>query len=215
MVRYGAVMNSATMTAQLSPGVLASLFGENLTPAASSASLGNDSLHQPDNVRVTFNGQAATLLAVSPRQINLQIPPSVEPGSAELRVYAGDAVSEPMLVQIGRVSPGVFAATRADNSVVQGSNPAGRGETLALLATGLGSAVLPVAEENAPSAVNPAVQIQVGQVRLQPEAIEPAGGIPGLYLIRFRLPDSFSGTMEVSLLVDGRRSNLIELPVGR
>jgi uncharacterized protein (TIGR03437 family) len=209
-------MNSATMTSDLSPGVLASLFGENLTPVAAAKGVARDnSPRQTDAVRVTFNGQAATLLAVSSRQINLQIP-AVEPGSAELRVYAGESVSEPMLVRIGRVSPGVFGAMRVDDSFVQSSNPARRGETLALLATGLGRAVSILPEESAlTGALRPPIQIQVEQARLLPEAIEPAGGIPGLYRIRFSLPESVSGAIKVSLLVDGRRSNVIELPVGR
>ena len=210
MLRYGSVINSATMTRDLSPGVLASLFGENLTgsPAASAGSA-----PQQSGVRVTFNGQDAVLLAVTPGQINLQIPPSIAPGTAEVRVYAGDEVSEPMLMEVSRVSPGVFGAAHRDDSYVAGSSPAHPGEALALLVTGLGSA-LP-ARLGASSAADSRVQIQLGAMRLTPEAIEPVAGMPGLYRIRFSLPASLSSTTDVSLLVDGRRSNVVNLAVSR
>jgi uncharacterized protein (TIGR03437 family) len=212
MLRYGSVINSATMTPDLSPGVLASMFGENLTGSpAASASAG--SAPQQSGVRVTFNGQDAVLLAVTPGQINLQIPPSIAPGTAEVRVYAGDEVSEPMLMEVSRVSPGVFGAAHRDDSYVAGSSPARPGEALALLVTGLGSA-LP-ARLGASSAADSRVQIQLGAMRLTPEAIEPVAGMPGLYRIRFSLPASLSSTTDVSLLVDGRRSNVVNLAVSR
>jgi uncharacterized protein (TIGR03437 family) len=213
-VRYGSVVNSATMTRDLSPGVLASLFGENLTPAAalSEAAL-SGSPRQGGAVKVTFNGQEAVLFAVSRRQINLQIPPSVQPGSAELRVSVGGAVSEPMLVEIARVSPGVFGVTRRDDSWVAGSNPAGPGENLSIMATGLGGAAW---VRTTPSgALDSPVQVQLGSARLSPEAIEPVAGMPGLYRIRFSLPQGLSSATQVSLLVGGRRSNIVELPVRR
>jgi uncharacterized protein (TIGR03437 family) len=210
-IHYGSVVNSATMTRDLSPGVLASLFGENFTGTAalSGAALSSDSPRQSSAVKVTFNGQEAVLLSVAPRQINLQIPPSVQPGTAELLVYAGDAVSEPMLVELARVSPGVFGVTRRDDSWVGGSNPAGPGETLSLMATGLGNAF------SVRSAAESGAQIQLGPARLSPEAIEPVANMPGLYRLRFSLPQTLSSTTQVSLLVDGRRSNVIELPVRR
>lgn len=213
-IRYGSVVNSATMTRDLSPGVLASLFGENFTAAAAlnDAALDSDSPRQGGAVKVTFNGHEAVLFAVAPRQINLQIPPSVKPGAAELRVQVGDAVSEPMLVDLARVSPGVFGVTRGDDSFVATSNPASPGETLSLLATGLGSEVIRAGPNGA---LDPPIQVCLGQARLSPQAIEPVGSMPGLYRIRFSLPQTLASTTEVSLMVDGRRSNVLELPVKR
>jgi uncharacterized protein (TIGR03437 family) len=149
---------------------------------------------------------------VTPRQINLQVPPSVEPGSAELRVYVGDAVSDPMLVQLARVSPGVFGVARRDNSFVQTSSPASRGETLWVLATGLGDAASRSAGSNTS---NSRIQVQVGPARPKVESIEAVGGMPGLSRIGFSLPASLAETLDLSLLVDGRRSNEIDLAVGR
>jgi uncharacterized protein (TIGR03437 family) len=211
-VRYGGVVNSATMTRDLSPGVLASVFGENLTglAAASAAALSADSPRQ-GGVKVTFNGQEAVLFAVAPRQINLQIPPSVKPGTAELRVYAGEEVSEPMLVEIARISPGVFAVARGDNSFVTSSAPAAPEETVFLLATGLGNAAVRTTGPN--GTLDSPLQIKLGTGRLSPDGIEPVASMPGLYRIRFRVPPNLTATTDVSLLVDGRRSNVIELAV--
>jgi uncharacterized protein (TIGR03437 family) len=162
---------------------------------------------------VTFNGHDAVLFSLASRQINLQIPPSVQPGTAELRVYAGGAASEPMLVEIGRVSPGVFGVTRRDDSWVAGSNPAGPGENLSIMATGLSGAAW---VRTTPSgALDSPVQVQLGSARLRPEAIEAVAGMPGLYRIRFSLPPGLNSATQVSLLVGGRRSNVVELPVRR
>jgi uncharacterized protein (TIGR03437 family) len=211
-IRYGGVINSATSTHDVSPGVLASLFGENLVPraAANGVSLAAGRPRQADGVRVTFDGQDAVLLGVTPRQINLQIPVSVEPGTAELRVHIGGVVSDPMLVALLRVSPGVFGVVRPDNSFVQAGSPAGRGETLWVLATGLGSAAA-----RSSDASDSSMRVQVGSARLKPESVEPVAGMPGLYRIRFSLPASLAGNFHLSLLVEGRRSNAIDLAVGR
>jgi uncharacterized protein (TIGR03437 family) len=210
-LHYGSVINSATMTRDLSPGVLASLFGENLTASASSAAAAG-SAQQNGRVRVTFNGQDAALFAVTPGQINLQIPPGLSPGTAELRVYAGEQVSEPMLLELARVSPGVFGAARQNDSFVSSSNPAAAGETLALLATGLGNVA---ARSGTAGGSDSRIQIQLGAARLTPEAVEPVASMPGLYRIRFSLPQALSANTDISLLVDGRRSNVVGLAVGR
>jgi hypothetical protein len=47
------------------------------------------------------------------------------------------------------------------------------------------------------------------------EAIEAVAGMPGLYRIRFSLPESVAGAVRLSLFVDGRRSNVVELAVSR
>ena len=207
-VRYGSVINSATMTHDLSPGVLASVFGENFVPkAAANTASGQDSASQAV-VRVTFDGQEAAVLGVAPRQINLQIPPGLQRGAAELRVHVGDAVSESTLVQLARVSPGVFGVARLDNSFVQAGSPAARGETLVALATGLGDV-----PQRTNAALNSPVQIRAGSARPRIEAIEAVASIPGLYRIRFTVPESLSGTVGLSLLVDGRRSNVVDLAV--
>jgi uncharacterized protein (TIGR03437 family) len=214
-VRYGGVINSATSTSDLSPGVLASLFGENLTAAVeSAAALSSASPRQGGDVRVTFNGQQAVLFAVAPRQINLQIPPSVQPGAAELQVYAGDTVSQPMLVELARVSPGIFGVTHRDDASVSGSHPADPGESLSLWVTGLGSAAS-TRSGAAGGMPESRIQIQLGAARVSPETIELVASMPGLYRIHFSLPQAQSGATEVSLLVDGRRSNVIALPVRR
>jgi uncharacterized protein (TIGR03437 family) len=189
---------------------LASVFGENFVPqAAANAALGLDSPRQT-TVRVTFDGQEAAVLGVAPRQINLQIPPGLKPGATEVRVHVGDVVSESMLVELARVSPGVFGVARQDNSFIQTSSPAARGETLAVLATGLGDV-----PQRANAALSSLVQVRVGSTRPPVEAIEAVAGMPGLYRIRFSLPESVAGAVRLSLFVDGRRSNVVELAVSR
>ncbi len=204
-LRFGGLVNSATMTPDLSPGVLATLFGSKLSADASGepvpAVLPN----------VTVNGQEATVLAVTPDQINLQIPITVEPGVAELRVQRGPLVSDPMLIRIAPVSPGLFRAVRSDGSTVSADNPAQPGEELLLLATGLGVRdFLDLTEDLG------TVQLEINRRRFEPLSLRTVAGFPGLYELGMTVPDEIpDGPLSISLLVEGRRSNTLALPVAK
>ena len=201
-LRFGGLVNSATMTPDLSPGVLATLFGTNLSTEA---------VGQPVPAvlpNVTVNGQEATVLAVTPDQINLHIPITVEPGVAELRVQRGPIVSEPMLIRITPVSPGLFRAVRSDGRTVSADNPAQPGEGLLVLATGLGVRDLLGSTED-----SGAVQLEINRKRVEPLSLRGVAGFPGLYELGMAVPDEIpDGPLSISLLVEGRRSNTLALP---
>ena len=201
-LRFGGLVNSATMGPDLSPGVLATLFGTNLsTEAVVPAVLPN----------VTVDGQEATVLAVTPDQINLQIPITAEPGVAELRVQRGPIVSDPMLIRIAPVSPGLFRAVRSDGSTVGADSPAQPGEGLLVLATGLGVRDLLGSTED-----SGAVQLEINRERVEPLSIHGVAGFPGLYELGMTVPDEIpDGPLSISLLVEGRRSNTLALPVAK
>ncbi len=204
-LKFGGLVNSATMTTDLSPGVLATLFGSNL-------SAGGVGMPVPSVLpNVTVNGQEATVLAVTPDQINLQIPVTVEPGVAELRVQRGSVVSEPMLIRIAPVSPGLFRAVRNDGSTAGADNPVQPGEELLVLATGLGARDL--LGSTGDSGV---VQLEINRERVEPLSLRRVAGFPGLYALGMAVPDQLPAKpLSVSLLVEGRRSNTLALPVAK
>ena len=151
------------------------------------------------------------MLAVTPDQINLQIPLTVEPGVAELRVQRGPIVSEPMLIRIAPVSPGLFRAVRSDGSTVSADNPAQPGEGLLVLATGLGVRDLLGSTED-----SGAVLLEINRERVEPLSIHGVAGFPGLYELGMTVPDEIpDGPLSISLLVEGRRSNTLALPVAK
>lgn len=132
----GGVVNAASFAAgePVAPGMLASIFGFDLARSVSAA--GSIPLPtQLDGVSVTFNGIAAPLHAIiagsggNPAQINVQVPwnaleQGTAAGAATVIVRVGTVESPPLVVDIGPVSPGVFAY------------PSGIGQAIAVLQTG-------------------------------------------------------------------------------
>ena len=213
LVRFGGLVNSATLKPELSPGVRATLIGENLAGGSSSSELAGSP------VSVTLNGRRATLFDVQLDRIQLQIPLTVEPGQAVLVVNNGVADSEPILVRISRASPGLFRVVHQDGRAVDRGSPARPGEQLTLVATGLGSGFFsdqptsnPTANGDRPAI--PAAYLIVGEARVKPASIQQVANEPGLFLVRFQTPRrTGAGTFAVSLLVDGFRSNTLEVRV--
>ncbi|MDA1312288.1 MAG: carboxypeptidase regulatory-like domain-containing protein [Acidobacteria bacterium] len=197
-VRFGSLVNSATMTADLSPGVWASLFGSNLAGPDASA------------VRVTLNDEPCRILSAAEGQINLQIPFSAAIGSGVLQVDNGVAKSEPMLVRIAEVSPGVFGILDGTGQAVSDERPILSSQPLALLATGLG-----VAAANA-DGVPAGLAVLINGQRFTPLAMTPVEGAAGLYRVFFEVPPlAFTAPRaEVALQMSGKRSNAVALAIG-
>ena len=158
---------------------------------------------------VAVGGQQSTVLAVTANQINLRIPITVDPGVAELRVQREPIFSDPILIRLSRVFPGLFRAIRSDGSTVSLDNPAQPGEGLLVLATGLDSGNLLDSTED-----TTAVQLEIDRERVEPLWLRAVDGFPGLYELRMAVPDQPAGNaLSVSLLLEGRRSNTLTLPL--
>jgi uncharacterized protein (TIGR03437 family) len=192
MLRYDGLLNAATNTQQLAPGTLASLYGLHLAAAGAESA-----------VRVTFNGVEAPLVAVTDTQINLQIPPAVKPGLAELRVFNGAADSELMLVSIGRSAPGLFRVISEKGVVASAASPLSAGQDFKVVATGFGVS---------PGSVEDAV-VLVNGIRLSP--VSAADPSPGIQELTVTLPAELGsvGVARIEVLVAGRLSNALEVPI--
>ena len=140
-----ALVDAAGFGAAVATGSIATLFGSELAAAPVSASafplpmtLGGTS--------VEVGGEAAFLLYVSPRQINLVMPRA--PAGASVVVTKHGVRSTAVAAQLSLYAPGLFtldgsgrgpaAALHADGRVVTAPDPAHRGETIMLFATGFG-----------------------------------------------------------------------------
>ena len=201
-LRFRGLVNSATMRPDLSPGVLATLFAENL-PATGE-------FGETKPVRVTLNGRSCRIIDVSPNQINLRVPAETEIGVAVLEVDNGIGLSQPMLVHIGRVSPGLFGIANEAGMLVGLDSPAAPGETLTLLATGLGVLTPPIpptgsADEDATGFGS--IRIVMAGLRIAPSSVRSSSATPGLDEIRFEMPLLPPTPVSVTLIVEGKRSN--------
>jgi uncharacterized protein (TIGR03437 family) len=153
IVEPGGVVDAATFSAPVVPGSLVSIFGVNLA-AGPAAAVAIPLPTKLGEVSVSFNGSAAPLLYVSPSQINAQLPWEVSAtGPVSVVVTNSGVPSAPQAVQVAASAPGLYAvqgravAINPDGSLaaptgsIPGftSHPATPGDTLILLATGLGA----------------------------------------------------------------------------
>ena len=156
-VAEGGVVDAASFRAPVTPGSLVTIFGTNLAQAPASAGT-VPLLTTLGGASVTFNGIPAPLLYVSAGQINAQLPWEVSSmGPVKMVVTNGGSSSQPQAVPVAAFSPAVFGvaghavAINLDGSLAapEGSipgvitHPATPGDTILLLASGLGPVTPP------------------------------------------------------------------------
>ncbi len=169
------IMNAASYEAgPVAPFELVALFGRDLGPEEAISGPGSDSL---GGTRVTFDGEPAPLLYASARQVIAMVPAAVAGKSAaRVEVRYNGAASPAVLVPVAETWPGLFAAdatgmgqavaVNQDGSLNGAANPAPRGSTVQLFATGLcGAGPVPVS-------------VWMGGVRAPAGFCGPAPGMP-------------------------------------
>lgn len=95
----GGVLNGADYTADIAPGMMVSIFGQNLAPRTATArAIPLPQELEGVSVEVTEPGKTAVrtpLYFVSPGQINLQMPFGITASSVEVRVRTAAGTSDP------------------------------------------------------------------------------------------------------------------------
>lgn len=81
VITPGRVVNAASFLADLAPGGLATVYGNNLADSTLTIDATNGFPTKAGNVTVSVNGVTAPLIYVSPTQINFQIPWEAAPGT--------------------------------------------------------------------------------------------------------------------------------------
>jgi uncharacterized protein (TIGR03437 family) len=209
-----ATASGLAVVSAVAPGSLVSFYGEELAveQAANSASVLPTTL---GDVSVTFNGIPAPLLFVSNTQINAQVPWGVLPqgpasGSATAVVTSFGAMSAGIQVNVAPVAPGIFTlqygvgqaiAINQDGTLAA---PAGSvaglithattaGDTILILATGLGSVTPAVADgESAGSVVRRTVKpvsVMVGGVPARVDFSGLSPQFPGVNQLNVVIPE--------------------------
>lgn len=225
-VSAGGVVNAASFDSPVSPGSLVSIFGSNLSLQIASAA----SIPLPMSlagVSVQFNGINAPLLFVSPGQINAQLPWELNSaGGVGVVVINNGAASMPQLVTVGPFSPGVFAvqgyavAIQPDSSLAApsgliaqiASHSAAPGETLVILATGLGPVTPPgVTGQNSLDALRNTVAtptVFIGGVPAQPTFAGLSPQFVGVDQINVIIPPNAPGgdSVPLQIQIGGRLS---------
>jgi uncharacterized protein (TIGR03437 family) len=212
------IVNSASGTGGLiAPGELVSIFGLALGPQNGVQAAAGNLTASLGGTIVSVNGSPVPILYSSYYQVNIQIPYSVQPGSAKIQVQGPSGSSGTLSVDVLSSAAGVFTsqtngrgpalALNQDGTVNSASNPAKAGSYISLYATGLGAVTPPVTEGTvAPtttlSYTNAVVTAVVGGLSAPVQFAGLAPGYVGLYQINVQVPSTTpSGTVRVFLIM--------------
>ncbi len=197
------VVNAASLSpvgAALAPGEYVSLFGSGLGDSVAA------------NTSVTVNGITAPVIYAAAQQVNFLVPYGITGAAATIIATHSGVASNTVVVPLQLTAPGAFSAngsgtglgaiTHASGALVNASNPARRGETVIVYASGLG-AVTPEPVDGSPGSgttVNTvAVTIagQAGSVLFA--GLSPS--YPGLYQINVTVPANLVGSGALPLAI--------------
>jgi uncharacterized protein (TIGR03437 family) len=224
------IVNGASFLAgPVSPGELVSIFGTNLGPTTG-INFTPDNSHVDTTLggtTVTFNGVAAPLTYVGALQINAIVPyevAEVAPGSSiNVTVNYNGVISASFMVTTTATAPGIFSANQTGNgqgailnsneSANNASNPAPKGSTVSIYATGEGLLTPPVAtgSMSGPSLPLPKpvanVSVTIGG---QPAAISYAGEAPtlvsGVLQVNVTIPNNINSQNQLVVLTIGNNT---------
>jgi uncharacterized protein (TIGR03437 family) len=225
----GSVVNGASfLPGPVSPGELISIFGSNLGPITGI-------LFTPDNgkidntlddTEVMFNGVPAPLIYVSANQINAIVPYSVASNAVvNLTVSHAGVVSVSTVLSVTDTSPAIFSVNQTGNG--QGAilnqnssgnsqnNPAPKGSTVSIYATGEG-VLTPQPATGAISGPSLPLPKPVANVSVtiggQPVDISYAGEAPtlvsGVLQVNVKIPSNIASGNQLVVLTIGNNSNV-------
>ncbi len=233
------IVNNASFAAgaaPLAPGVIAAIFGTNLTngssclaPHCNPAFDNNGRLNTTlAGAQVTVNGIPAPIFYASPMQIGIQIPAELNGNSAAVQVKVGGQPSLLQPITLASVSPGIFTTTangkgvgainHANGSALTAQNPAHPGEVVIIYGTGLGQVQPSVATGELPSTAAVTVvpvTVTIDGVAVTPEFAGLSGCCVGENQINVRIPgETRSGdNIELVLNIAGKQSNSVTISV--
>jgi uncharacterized protein (TIGR03437 family) len=206
------VVNAASFEPRLSPGALAIVQGTNLGTSTSTP--------------VTVGGKAAAVLTASPTQLTIQVPFEVSAGPT--MIQAGG--SAPFNITLSQYAPALFTANgmgfgtvsgmHSNGNAIDNNNPAFPGETISLLATGLGATVPPLAtgapgpaNPPAETAARPTVLYATETAKLLSSVMAP--GTVGVYWITVQLtPALVTGGRAIGITIGGVSSGFnVSIPI--
>ena len=235
--KLSSVVNGATFGAgqPVAPGSLVSAFGTSLatTPALAG------SIPLPlvlGGVSVTVGGVPAPVLFVNSTQVNFQVPWTVPPGSADVVVTANGTALPKLNITIAAVAPGIWStqsgsgqaiAINTDGSLAGPAEsipglalrPAAPGDTIVVLATGLGAVSPAVATgANSTDALRLTTATPVVLIGGKPATVTFSGLSPqfvGVNQLNIVVPPLSAGV--VSLQIEGggiRTSDKVTIAIG-
>jgi uncharacterized protein (TIGR03437 family) len=213
-----AISNGASYAQAYAPGMIVTIFGSQLAPAAQSAS-STPFPTQMAGVIVTIAGIPAPLLYVSPSQLNVQIPYETPVGTSVVLTVSNNGQSASASFSAAAAAPGIFVnANGAPVPSTTGSRS--QGKTLTLYVTGFGAVTPAMADGAVPASgtttlPKPAATttVTVGGITA-PSVVGVPPGYAGVAQINYQIPSTVPlGQQAVVVTVGGAASNPAMLTV--
>jgi uncharacterized protein (TIGR03437 family) len=165
-------------------------------------------------------GIFASLLYVSPTQVNFIMPASLLPGQTNIYLLRDFIVTPTAQITLLDAAPALFqdnsgiAAEHADGSLISSDAPAHPGEVIVVYGTGLGRTNPTQIDGTFARAAAPIILLNQLQVLLDGQAVPAenilyAGitpGFSGLYQVNLRLPDQIGATPELRIALGDQMS---------
>jgi uncharacterized protein (TIGR03437 family) len=228
------VVNAASYLPGVSPGGLATMFGQNLADVTGIVYAGTNPLPtQLAGVMVLVNGVAAPIygvaLADDQDQISFQVPYETPVGQGTVQIIVTDEGDQVASIETDSYTedPGIFlyngnyaVAELPDYSLIGPDNPASPGDTIVMYVTGLGPLDLDLTNGyGAPSTPPFATTVDPFQVQVNGEDCNVlfsglGPGFVGLYQVNFTLPSDLpAGNLNVQIFSTYSNSGIAVLPV--
>jgi uncharacterized protein (TIGR03437 family) len=231
----GQILDNAAFQPTIAPGSIIAIKGANLMDTANlvNSARGYDLSSTPfwepvlDAVNVSFDVPGAKIsvpapvVAVSPAQIDVQVPWELAgQTSAQVKViideqFGAPVYSMPVTAALADYTPAFFsnsniaAALDTNYHPISSSNPAVRGNFIALYANGLGPVSNPPADGFAPSANTSTTQpctVTIGGQQVTPGFCGMPQGL-AVYQVNIQVPTGISaGNQPVTITVGGKTS---------
>jgi uncharacterized protein (TIGR03437 family) len=225
VISQGGIVNGASFSGggTVSPGLLAALFGANLSQTTAAA-MGLPLPTQLAGTQVLVDGIAAPLFFVSAGQINFQLPFSISGSSAEVQVVSNGVASVATPVTVIPQTPGIFtvangeqgAVLNEDSSANSPTNPARTDSVIQIYAVGLGAVDPPIPAGQAAGTSPPSQATETPTVTIGGFAAEVlysglAPGFAGVYQINARVPvaTQASSALPVQIRIGDATSNTV------
>jgi uncharacterized protein (TIGR03437 family) len=224
VLNAGGVINNASHSPSVSPGMIAEIYGVNLgqlslantVPLPIPLGLG---LSPTVTTTVTINGIPAPIFFTSANQVDVQIPFEVTPGTTvPFTVTVNDTLSAAVMVKIVAFSPGIYAVINANGTYNPANGAAKPGDWLTVYMTGLG-AVSNTPADGAVALPSPLSMVQgavTATIGGQNAAWNFAGLTPGnvgLYQVNLQVPALAPGNYPLIISEGGNASNAITISV--
>ena len=219
------LVNAASFLAPVSPGALATAFGNNLATSAAAAT----AVPLPTTlggVRVLVNGIAAPLIFINPTQANFQVPYETALGTANVVISNAQGSSAAAPLTVNQVAPAIFVfnsnravAQNPDYSVNELGNGAMPGTGLVIYMTGSGPVTNPVktgiAAPNSPlsyETISP-ITAKVGTANAQVVFAGLAPQFIGLMQVNIAVPALSPGTYPLTITLGTVTSNSANITI--